>query len=1004
MFSTDPGKRMRKGFTLVEMAVVLVIIGLIIGAIVVGQSLVGTTKVETMVKQVTQFDASMTTYAVTYNELPGDSPTVKWANGSAGNGNGMIEDGVSGTGFGKKFTGEVANFWASMSAEDITTTKYTATLSGNIKVGGPNPNVPDVQLGVPGTGVVVTNDNGDLTSKMQGAYLVGKFSENDGSNLAFSHIGDAFQPADLMSLDLKVDDGKPATGNVLAFSQHAAGNSTSCFDSAGTGYNQSYTGIACSAAIKYLKISASGDGTFSGSTHNPCTGDPGGCAGNGAWDNSNCSCICSHGRSWDYSGSGPGSCDCTGGLLWNPTTNSCDSSSNVGNSGSSGSSGSGNSGCSYESSCNGTWNSGDCSCSCPDGRTYDSDAHRCLCSSGFVDMGPMGCECPIGTVLSNGSCIPACPENSSWDGSSCSCSSGYEMLSGACWYIYNSCPPGDTYLGGGLCICPDGVTADNGMGSCTPSGSSGINDNECGSAYYNNYVPCTENGGTWIGKPTCSCQCPNGMEFTGSGCECPPGTYEDQGGGCQSGNCSSEAEEVDRPQCLDAGGSAYWDDSSCVCSCSDATETWNGTSCQRQCGPGAYDDGSSCQCETNYYGNPYDLGSGCQYCDQSQCMQVSNNQCVFACSSGQSCSGGVCQSSGYCGDGSCNNGEDCNSCSGDCGPCECPDPGTCTNGQTWDTNTCSCSGQYCDPNQCQSPDGMGGCYSTCSGSCNNGSCSPNCDSSQCQYDAGGYCTSYCSAGQTCSGGTCSTYCDPNQCQASDGNGGCYSTCSGTCNNGSCQQNCDPNQCLVSDGNGGCYSTCSGTCNNGSCSPYCDPNQCQYDGGGYCQSYCSGDQTCNGMGTCQTTCDSNQCQASDGNGGCYSTCSGTCNNGTCQQNCDPNQCLTSDGNGGCYSNCGSGTCNGMGSCSPNCDSSQCQYDAGGYCASYCSGDQTCNGMGTCQANCDSSQCEYDNNGTCTTWCTGSQSCSNGSCYDNNSGCSGYCSSGYWDTSSCSCITW
>ena len=76
----------QKGFTLVEIAIVLVIIGLLIGALLKGQEMIKSAKIKRVVKQADELRAAALTYQDLYRYLPGDDP-----NGTpAGDGNGQI--------------------------------------------------------------------------------------------------------------------------------------------------------------------------------------------------------------------------------------------------------------------------------------------------------------------------------------------------------------------------------------------------------------------------------------------------------------------------------------------------------------------------------------------------------------------------------------------------------------------------------------------------------------------------------------------------------------------------------------------------------------------------------------------------------------------------------------------------------------------------------------------------------------------------------------------------
>lgn len=82
-----------RGFTLVELSIVLVVIGLLVGGILAGQSLLETATSYKYVKELQSFKISYDGFIHTFKEKPGDfSRRVEMLGASAnGNGNGLIE-------------------------------------------------------------------------------------------------------------------------------------------------------------------------------------------------------------------------------------------------------------------------------------------------------------------------------------------------------------------------------------------------------------------------------------------------------------------------------------------------------------------------------------------------------------------------------------------------------------------------------------------------------------------------------------------------------------------------------------------------------------------------------------------------------------------------------------------------------------------------------------------------------------------------------------------------
>ncbi len=88
-----------RGFTLVELAIVLVIIGILIGGIIKGQEMINNAKIKRAYSAQKEISAAIYTYYDRFGKFPGDDNTAisRWAGTYNGNGNGIIEGGTTGT-------------------------------------------------------------------------------------------------------------------------------------------------------------------------------------------------------------------------------------------------------------------------------------------------------------------------------------------------------------------------------------------------------------------------------------------------------------------------------------------------------------------------------------------------------------------------------------------------------------------------------------------------------------------------------------------------------------------------------------------------------------------------------------------------------------------------------------------------------------------------------------------------------------------------------------------
>jgi prepilin-type N-terminal cleavage/methylation domain-containing protein len=99
--------RTQQGFTLVEIAIVLVIIGLLLGGILKGQEMITQAKIKNVIADMSGVSAAMYGYQDRYKALPGDDKKGdRWgASATAGDGDGLVEGKYLAT------TGETAQFW-----------------------------------------------------------------------------------------------------------------------------------------------------------------------------------------------------------------------------------------------------------------------------------------------------------------------------------------------------------------------------------------------------------------------------------------------------------------------------------------------------------------------------------------------------------------------------------------------------------------------------------------------------------------------------------------------------------------------------------------------------------------------------------------------------------------------------------------------------------------------------------------------------------------------------
>jgi prepilin-type N-terminal cleavage/methylation domain-containing protein len=206
------------GFTLVELAIVLMIIGLLIGGILRGQELMENARITTTIQQTKSYDAATTTFRDSYAALPGDmiNPDTRLPNcttGSScdvdGDANGLVGTAITSLTGTVGLTGENQTFWLQLAAANLIS-GVNSTATGTQSWGN---HFPTAKIS---GGFMITQASMAAATPMQsasGLYLVLKQSPTSGAINEATGTA-AISPLRAGQFDRKLDDGFPVSGDV----------------------------------------------------------------------------------------------------------------------------------------------------------------------------------------------------------------------------------------------------------------------------------------------------------------------------------------------------------------------------------------------------------------------------------------------------------------------------------------------------------------------------------------------------------------------------------------------------------------------------------------------------------------------------------------------------------------------------------------------------------------------------------------------------------------------
>ena len=261
-----PRNRRTDGFTLIELSIVLVIIGLIVGAVLVGQDLIRAAEIRAQISQIEKYQTAVNTFRLKFGYLPGDIPdptassfgfAARGTFKGEGDGNGLIQHHnydprFNGTTNGYNVaTGENALFWRDLSQAGLIDGSFTAaaadTLPGSditdkSQISG---YFPQARLGN-GNNIYVWSgggsDNGENNEPGDGFNYFGISAITQIGDIEFGPGGYVYSSPGLSvqsayNIDQKIDDGLPQSGTVTAIFSDCAVPWAGCIAWAAGGSN-----------------------------------------------------------------------------------------------------------------------------------------------------------------------------------------------------------------------------------------------------------------------------------------------------------------------------------------------------------------------------------------------------------------------------------------------------------------------------------------------------------------------------------------------------------------------------------------------------------------------------------------------------------------------------------------------------------------------------------------------------------------------------------------------
>jgi prepilin-type N-terminal cleavage/methylation domain-containing protein len=232
----------QQGFTLVELSIVLVIIGLILGGVMVGRSMIRASQVNRVTSDAEAYFAATQMFQDKYQGLPGDitNATTFWAAAANGDGDGIIDNPSAAS-----TAGEIFGAWEQLALGGLIKGRYDGISGAGGQYHGvagqnaPAGSLPSTLYSWRWLGTVTGGAN-----VYNGYY--GNFLHFAVASATSFPTAAALTPAEAYAIDLKTDNGIPGTGTVRTYYSDTNCNTGTATTADTSTYNTAtFSGIAC---------------------------------------------------------------------------------------------------------------------------------------------------------------------------------------------------------------------------------------------------------------------------------------------------------------------------------------------------------------------------------------------------------------------------------------------------------------------------------------------------------------------------------------------------------------------------------------------------------------------------------------------------------------------------------------------------------------------------------------------------------------------------------------